>query len=168
MKYAELRECIKSGDMLLWEGHATGDLRHDTEVELVEHATASNWTHVGVAWAEHGRVWVMDLATTGCAPRILSEDVPQGWIPAPRRLSDQAMAFAFSRFGKMTYSRWQAILGWAKRLVIGDDLAGQCAEYALEIYRVDGIAPSDVATPAACARGALARWPGASLYTVES
>jgi len=51
--------------------------------------------------------------------------------------------------------------------VIGADTLGQCAEYALSIWRVDGMAPTDTATPGACADGALLNW-GSSLHSVTA
>lgn len=166
MTYDEFRRSVKTGDMLLWQSKPTGNLRHDTEIEAVQVSTESPWTHVGIAWVEYGRAWAMDLTVTGCAPRLLSNDPPQAWINAPRRLSRAGLLYAFSRFGKMRYSRWQAILGYLRRLAIGNDMLGQCAEYVIEVYREGGMAPSEIATPAACVEGALLRWSGAALRRI--
>lgn len=166
MRYADVRERIKTGDLLLWSSDASGSTRHDIETEIVKLATRSQWTHAGVAWSEHGRVMVMDLTTRGCAPRPLSGDLPFWWIPAPRELGRAGLDYAFSRFGEMVYSRWQAITAVLRRLVVGDDLQGQCAEYVLEVYRADGMAPTDVATPAALMVGAMNNWPFAEMHRV--
>lgn len=167
MKYAEARNKIKSGDMLLWRNHSGGGLRSVIERWFVEHGTASPYTHVGVAWCDFGRVWVMEITTKGCAPRLLSDCGSFDWAPAPQELTEAALCRAFSRFGQWEYSRWQAILGQLKRLTVGADNLGQCAEYALDIWQVDGIAPTIVATPAACADGALRYWDSA-IHFVES
>jgi hypothetical protein len=161
MRYEAARDQIKTGDMLLWRDHAGGPLRGIVERWIVRHGTASPWTHVGVAWVDHGRVWVMEITTKGCAPRLLSGQVPFDWVAAPRELSERALAYAHSCFGEWTYSRWQAVMGALKRLVIGADHVGQCAEYALSVWQVDGMAPTDTATPGACVDGALLRWGGA-------
>lgn len=158
MLYEDARYQIKTGDMLLWRDHAGGPLRGIIERWIVRHGTASPYTHVGVAWADHGRVWVMDITTKGCAPRLLSGCGDFDWSPAPQALSERALVYAHSCFGEWTYSRWQAVLGAFKRLVIGADAKGQCAEYALSIWRLDDMAPTDTATPGACADGALLRW----------
>lgn len=158
MKYADAREQITTGDMLLWRAHAGGPLRGMVERWIVSHGTASPYTHVGVAWAEHGRVWVLEITTKGCAPRLLSELGDFDWAPAPLILSPAALEWAFSCFGKWEYSRWQAVLGALKRLTIGADNFGQCAEYALSIWSRDGMAPTNTATPGACADGAMAVW----------
>lgn len=166
MKYELARPLIKSGDMLLWSKNAGWNSRNDIETHMVRISTESQWTHVGVAWADHGRTWVMEITTRGCAPRLLSSELPFWWIPAPQPLSDAALEKAFSRFGSLEYSRWQAIAGKLKLLDIGKDLKSQCAEYALEIWRVDGISPSLVATPYRCMVGAMETWPGATLTFV--
>lgn len=165
MKYSEARDRIKTGDMLLWRDHGIGPLRPLIERWIVRHSTASPHCHVGVAWVCFGRVWVMEITTKGCAPRLLSLTGQFDWAPAPRELSESALYFAFSCFGMWVYSRWQAVLGALKRLAIGADSFGQCAEYALAIWAKDGMAPTDTATPGACADGAMQVW-GVPLTTV--
>lgn len=54
MKYEAIREQLKSGDMLLFRNHSGGGLRGILERWFVAHGTASPYTHVGVAWVEHG------------------------------------------------------------------------------------------------------------------
>lgn len=158
MKYAEARELIKTGDMLLWRDHSGGPIRGIGERWIVRHSTASPYTHVGVAWVERGRCWVIEITTKGCAPRLLSAVLPFDWAPAPKELSEEALTFAFSCFGVWEYDRLQAIQGQLQRLILGKDTKGQCAELALCIWAVDNIAPSITATPGACSDGALEVW----------
>ena len=158
MLYQQIRDKIKTGDMLLYRNHKGGGFRAIAERWFVSHGTASPYTHVGVAWVDHDRVFVMDITTRGCAPRLLSTTGSFDWAPAPKELSETALQFAFDCFGEWEYSRWQAILGELGLLTIGKDMQGQCAEYALSIWQTDGMAPSEKATPAACADGALSVW----------
>lgn len=158
MKYAEFRTKVKTGDMLLWRNHSGGSIRAVIERWFVEHGTGDPHTHVGMALVALNRVWVMDITTKGCAPRLLSEEPEFDWIQAPRELTQEGMDYAFSCFGKWVYSRWQAVMGALKRLTIGDDLKGQCAEYFLAICRASDMAPTDTATPADCARGGMLNW----------
>lgn len=166
MKYSEAREQIKTGDMLLWRNVQSSGARSVIEHWLVKHGTASPYTHIGVALVEHGRVSVMDLTTTGCAPRLLSSDVPCDWAPAPHELSEEALTFAFSCFGKITYSRWDAIVAAFVAFATGVEKPGQCAQYALSIWRKAGMPPSNFATPGACADGALSAW-GSSITEIR-
>ena len=166
MKYTDIRHLIKTGDMLLWRDHKAGSLRSVIERWVIRHGTASPYTHVGLAWKEYGRLWVMDISPKGCAPRLLSECDSFDWAPAPKALSDNALSIAFSCFGEWSYSRWQAILGGIKRLVIGKDKLGQCAEFVLYVLREDNMAPTDIATPGACAIGALQVW-GSPITTIK-
>lgn len=167
MKYSEARAKIKTGDMLLWRNHAGGSLRSVIERWFVSHGTASPHTHVGMALVALGRVWVMDITTKGCAPRLLSEEGAFDWIQAPKELSEAAQDYAFSCFGKWVYSRLQAVLGALKRLAIGADMNGQCAEYFLAICAVDNMAPTDTATPAACALGGMLNWGPMTMVTPD-
>lgn len=153
--------------MLLWRNHAGGGLRAIVERWFVSHGTASPYTHIGVAWVEYGRVWIMDVTTRGCAPRILSKAGDFDWIPAPEELSTKALEFAFSGFGEFEYSRFQAVLGELGLLKIGADLQSQCAEYALTVWQASGMAPTTKVTPAACADGGMTTW-AAPIYNVTN
>lgn len=166
MKYNEARELLKTGDMLLYRNHQGGGLRAMVERWTVNHGTASPYCHVGMAlnWAD--RLWIMDITTKGCAPRILSATGAFDWAPSPCKLSDTALNYAADQFGELTYSRLQAVLGQLRQLTIGQDKKSQCAEYFLSIWNVDGMAPSKIATPAACSDGALQVW-GSSITSVE-
>lgn len=166
MNYQEIRDKIKTGDMILYRNHKGGGTRSVVERWFVTHGTASPYTHVGVAWVDHERVFLMDITTRGCAPRVLSKTGSFDWVPAPKELSETALCFAFNCFGEWEYSRWQAVMGELGLLNIGKDLQGQCAEYALSIWKIDGMAPSNLATPADCADGALSVW-GSSITRVE-
>ena len=158
MKYAKARELIKTGDALLYRDHPGGGLRAIEERWIVRHGTATPYCHVGMAWVDHGRVWIIDITTRGCAPRLLSTTGPFDWAPAPRQLSDQALDYAFACFGELTYSRWRAVMGALKLLVIGASDKSECAEYFLAIMKTDGMAPTDVATPGAVADGVMQNW----------
>jgi len=159
MDYQEFRGKVKNGDMLLFRNHAGGGPRAVIERWLVVHGTGDPYCHIGMAWVDGDRrVWLMDMTTKGCAPRLLSKVGMFDWAPAPRQLSDVALGAAHDCFGEWTYSRWQAVLGELGMLPIGKDLLGQCAEFALTVWGVDNMAPSAIATPAACADGALRVW----------
>lgn len=158
MQYADLRTKIKSGDMLLFRNHSGGGLRGILERWFVVHGTASPYTHVGVAWVEHGRVWCMDMTTKGCAPRLLSTCGSFDWAPAPKPLNDAAFGFAFGKFGELEYSRWRAIGGALGLIDVRSEGESMCAEYALAIWEHADMAPTDTATPAACADGAMEIW----------
>lgn len=158
VNYTDARPLIKSGDMLLWRDHPGGSVRSIIERWFVRHACASPYTHIGVALVQNGRVSVMDITTKGCAPRPLSGNPDFDWIAGPRVLTQEDIDFAATFWGEMVYDRWQAILGQLKALVIGADMRGQCAEYALMIWRHAGFAPTNTATPAACADGGLMTW----------
>jgi hypothetical protein len=167
MQYADAREQIKTGDMLLYRNHQGGGLRAIIERWFVSHGTASPYCHVGVAWRDGDRrLWIMDLTTKGCAPRLLSKTGAFDWAPAPAPLTDAALGYAHDCFGEWVYSRLQAVEGELDSLSIGADKKGQCAEYALSVWRASGMAPSRRATPAACADGALYTW-GSSILHVE-
>lgn len=163
MKYSEVRSKLKTGDLVFWGEYKGGSFRSVVERWLVRHKTASPLIHVGLLWVDHERVWVMDITTEGCAPKLLSNCHSFYWIAAPRQLSEAGLTYAFGCFGKLTYSRWQALLGSLQRLRIGVDLKSQCAEFVITVLAVDAMAPSEIATPAACADGAMKLWNSAMI-----
>lgn len=159
MDYPTARAQLKTGDMVLYRNHQGGGLRAIIERWFVTHGTASPHCHVGVAWADGDRrLWVMDITTKGCAPRLLSKTGSFDWSPAPRELSPEALAYAHDCFGEWVYSRTQAVEGELDLLDVGADKKGQCAEFAISVWRMSGMAPTLHATPAACATGAMDVW----------
>lgn len=167
MKYQEIRDKIKTGDMILYRNHKGGGVRSAIERWLVSHGTASPYTHVGVAWSEHGRNWCMDMTTKGCAPRLLSGCGDFDWACAPMPLNEEALGFAFSQFGELQYSRLRAIGGALGLIDVKSEHESMCAEYALAIWKRVGMPPTDKATPASCADGAMRIW-NAPIWSVEN
>ena len=160
--YTDIRTQIKTGDLLLWRNHKGGAPLRIIERWLVRLGTFSPYIHVGLAWREGGRVWVMEMTTRGCSPRLLSLTGDFAWAPAPQPLSREALWYAQSLFGEWTYSRWQAVMGGIGRITIGNDAAGQCAEYALTVLQRCGkIKFADqpaVVTPQGLLDAALMQW----------
>ena len=97
--------------------------------------------HVGVCWSDHGRVWVMDMTTRGCAPRLLSTAGDFDWAPAPKALGETALAYAFEHFGELEYSRLRAIGGQLGLIDVRSEHESMCAEYALAIWKRAGMPP---------------------------
>lgn len=167
MNYEDVRSKIKTGDMLLFRYHASQNLRTTIERWIVSHQTASPYTHVGIAWSEHGRNWCMDMTTKGCAPRLLSLCGDFDVAGSPMPLNEEALGFAFGKFGELQYSRWRAIGGALGLIDVKSERESMCAEYALAIYRKAGMAPCDIATPAMLASGAAITW-GAPILSIKN
>jgi len=127
----------------------------------------SPYVHVGIAWVEHDRVWVMDMTTKGCSPRLLSKAGDFDIAPSPRELSKESLVYAFEQFGELEYSKWQAVMGALNILKLNEDNLAQCAEYALGVYAASFMSPCTKATPAACAEGAMLTW-GSSITSVKN
>jgi len=67
MKYSEVRDTIKSGDLLAWS-HRGWRTWYDIKIQAVRFFTQSEFSHVGVAWAVGGRVFVLEA---GCKKTTL-------------------------------------------------------------------------------------------------
>lgn len=139
MKYAQIRNRIKSGDLLAWQGHGF-------ESRIVRAFTGSSYSHVGVAWKIAGRVFVLEASLSGVRIFPLSAKGSFYWVPLDGLgWSSAAEAAAMSPMGER-YSRLEAVAGYFGQTFM--TRSWQCAEYALAIYAAMGHPVEDVpATP---------------------
>jgi hypothetical protein len=156
MRYAEARPKIKTGDLLAWS-HGGWSSWHDIEVNLVRMATRSEYSHVGLALAGGGRVFILEAVGGGVRLFPLSRELPFYWVRRPVALTGRAVDFAFARIGE-PYSKWQAIKAYFGLLTTGDDARWQCAEYVLSVLRADGEDLAPRATPSAVVQAAALNW----------
>lgn len=93
-KFGNVEKQIKSGDLLAFK---TADFLS----ELVEHWTASEYAHAGLAWVHYGSVFVLECAVgAGVRIRALSQAVPCDWITTNLHWNDNAETLAFRDYGK--------------------------------------------------------------------
>lgn len=163
MNYATARPQIKTGDLLFWS-HGSWQNWHDIQVLAVRVFDTSEYSHVGFAWVVLGRVFVIHAIGRGVCVEPLSTQGSFYWLPMGADFPEEALEKGFSRVGE-SYSKWQAIFGFLRRLKIGDDKLWQCAEFVIWLWQQAGITLSDVATPAGVARSVLAT--GRSLQWID-
>ncbi len=60
MKYSELRDTIKTGDLLAWSEGGDWKSWRNIQLNLVRMGTMSDYNHVGVAYVVGGRVFVVE------------------------------------------------------------------------------------------------------------
>lgn len=164
MKYVEVREQIKTGDMLAWSAGSWKNW-HDVQVNLVRVFTRSEFSHVGLALVGAGRVFVLEAVGSGVRIFPLSRELPFWWVPRPREIGAGAVDFAFERVGE-AYSKWQAIKAFLGSLTAGEDDRWECAEYVLAVLARDGERLNAAATPAAVMHVVAREW-GPIFYVEE-
>lgn len=166
MRYAEARTKIKTGDLLAWS-HGGWRNWHDIEVSIVRMATRSEYSHVGLAFAGAGRVFILEAVGSGVRLFPLSRELPFYWVRRPASLRGKAVDFAFERIGE-EYSKWQAIKAYFGLLTAGEDAEWQCAEYVLAVLRADGEDLTPIATPSAVVQAAARNWGPINFVTEDS
>lgn len=127
MNYADARSRIQSGDVLAWS-HRGWTSWYDIKIQLVRLVTRSEYSHVGIAWAFGGRVFVIESVTPVIRIMPLSNLLPCYWINTGASWGTDAEEFALSLVGKGEYSQWEAIMAFfGKNSKLND--RWQCAEF---------------------------------------
>jgi len=154
MQYHEARPLIRSGDVLAWT-HRGWASWYDLQVQAVRLFTRSEYSHVAIAWAEGGRVWVIESVTPKIRIVPLSNLIGKDgvyWLPTRKPSNAAEVEFSLSRVGTGEYSKWQAMLAFIKKLRLGRDNFWECAEFVIAARRFSGVNLGPVATPSAVVR----------------
>lgn len=158
MNYADIRDSIRSGDLIALTHEAWNSL-YNLQVQVVRITTESEYCHVCVAWVFAGRVFVIESVSPKIRIFPLSNLQDHGfyWIPTDVPMSDAELEFGMSRVGLGEYSKVQAIEGQLNMLTIGEDELWMCAELTIAMRRLSGLDLGPKATPAAVVKKAQER-----------
>lgn len=149
--YAQIRETIKSGDVLAWTHRKWGSL-YDLQVQAVRLFTQSEYCHVGTAWVVGGRVFVIEAVTPKVRIYPLSKLLPFYLLPMNGNWTMQAEEFGLAQVG-MEYSKLKAIESLFR--VPKSDGLWQCAELTAAIAKLNGYEIGHKVTPSALVESAL-------------
>jgi hypothetical protein len=152
MHYADARESIRSGDLLVWTHRSWGSW-YDIQIQAVRIFTESEYSHVGVAWAIGGRVLVLEAVGAGVRIFPLSRLLPAYWVSIGRWNAD-AEAFALAHMGER-YSKLEAILGFFRALRARPNGSWQCAKFAWLVLAHAGVRLGLTLTPSSLVQEAL-------------
>jgi hypothetical protein len=151
MKYEEIRENIKSGDLLGWS-HRGWKSFHDIKIQLVRFFTQSEYSHVGTAWVIGSRVFVIEAVVPLVRIYPLSKLESFYWVQMNASWYKSTEARALEKVG-YKYSEVEALRGFLKLKM--DTSTFQCAELAADLAEMDGINLGDHFTPSAIMNRAL-------------
>jgi hypothetical protein len=134
MQYNEIRSEIKTGDIVLLSG--------DTFLaNVVEYASPSKWSHLGVAWVTSGRVFLIDAVfNKGIRIVPLSHFKHFDLIQLHIDPTDESIEFMMSHIGE-SYDIREAILGWLSLPFI-NETGWQCVEFVDEFLKLNNIDPN--------------------------
>ncbi len=144
--YADYKEYIKTGDLLVWGADNTGPALGRVFSYLVRLFTVSNYSHVGIAFVLSKRLFVIEAKRTGVVITPLSDrdvfyHIPMG-IDADRDVED----FLISKVG-CKYSFTGLFRGFFFNEANHMDSNYQCAELVNEFYKRCGIDLDGAYTP---------------------
>jgi hypothetical protein len=162
--YQNIRQHIKSGDLLAWSHRAPWwSSWRNFKIALVRLFTRSEYCHVGTAWRVADRVFVIEAVMPAVRIFPLSQLTPFYWVPMPEHWTPKVEEYALNHVGHV-YSEWDAMVGYFG--MPADDGREQCAELSIRIAAQGAIDLGDRATPDAVVLRAQEQ--GATLtYVVE-
>jgi hypothetical protein len=147
MIYSEVRNQIKSGDILAWT-HKPLSSWYDFKLHLIRIFTKSEYTHVGIAVVLNKRVFVLESTAQGIRLKLLSEDLPFYWMPTKYKYwNDELETEAFKKIGGK-YSNWEGVRSLWEKITPGDNEEWECAEFVHWIFNKAGFKLDIKNTPA--------------------
>lgn len=153
MKYADIRDTIKSGDLLAWT-HKKWNSWYDIKIQLVRMFTRSEYSHVGIAWVVAGRVFVVESVTPYIRIVPLSNLLPCYLVHMDCDWKNETEEFALSLVGKGKYSQLEAIMAALDLPTPYENGEWECAKFCLAIYDMEGQKLGVNATPSSVVEAA--------------
>ena len=133
MQYNEIRSELKSGDIVFLAGDSFLS-------KVVEYASPSKWSHLGVVWVTSGRVFLIDAAfKSGIRIIPLSHFKHFDLIQLHIDPTDESIEFMMSHIGE-PYDIREAVLGWLSIPFI-NETGWQCVEFVDEFLKLNNIYP---------------------------
>lgn len=157
MLYADIRPLIKTGDCLLFS-HAEMSSWYDFQVQMVRMATRSDFSHVGIAYVAHDRIFVLEAVSNEVRCFPLSRATPFFWVPNPKKAKPEALEWAFKQLGLPYENKWKMVLAKVFPIKLKGNSRWQCSEYFNGFLRANGQWLTDVDEPAAIGRQAIRLW----------
>lgn len=108
MKYSELRNTIKTGDILIWSSGGKWDSWRNIQLNLVKMMTMSTFNHIALAYVIGGRVFVIEAVVPYIRIFPLSRELPCYYIKTNFNFTEYNEEFMLSKIG-LEYSKWEAI-----------------------------------------------------------
>jgi len=152
VEYVDMREDIESGDLLAWSTDNTS-WSSSLLTMIVRFFTLSEFSHVGIAYREDGRVYVLEATIPQIQLRPLSE--VKGFYHIPMRIQwDLQLQDYLKHFVGKPYSIIDCIRGYLGKTDVSDD-RWQCAEVCNDFFRHANIELGDAYTPSKVVRESL-------------
>lgn len=166
MNYEQIRPKIRTGDALFFSG-GNWSSWYGIQIMLVRMFKPSKWSHIGTAYVDHNRVFILEAVGIGVRQYPLSKEIPFGWVrrPANLKISDKALDWAFDKIGTRYPPKWKMALNKAFGFHIGLDNCMDCSDYFTGILAEDGVQFNCACDPTTLCDAVMASWGGLELIT---
>jgi hypothetical protein len=132
MKYSEIRETIKTGDLIAWSEAGDWSSWRNWQLNFVRMGTMSEYNHVGIAYVIGGRVFVVDAVVPNVRIFPLSKLTPFRYIRTPFIFDNYVEEFMLLHVGT-PYSKWEAFKA-AFTSDTNNDKVIQCAKLVNKVF----------------------------------
>lgn len=131
MQYSQYREKIQSGDLIATSGGGKGWVRK-LELNIIQSFTQSQFDHIGIAYREGDRVFLIEATPPEVRIGPLSNQLPFYHIAMNIEWQEAYTKYLFAKLGQR-YSSWQALVSYFRKPE--KDKAWQCAELVNDFYK---------------------------------
>jgi len=132
MKYSELRDTFKTGDLLVWSEGGDWKSWRNIQLNLVRMGTMSDYNHVGIAYVVGGRVFVVESVVPYVRIYPLSRLLPFFYIKTGYNFSMEHEERLLKYIG-MPYSKWEALKAAFSKSTNNDKVI-QCAKLVNNVF----------------------------------
>lgn len=143
MKYSEARPAIRSGDLIA-QSHGDWLTWRGIKTNMVRIFTKSTYSHVGIAWVQGGRVFLLEAVKPELRIYPLSKAGDFYLLPMGAAWAPQTEEYALASVGSR-YSEWAAVRAYFVPLEPGN--VSECAAYVREVLLREGIDLGARSTP---------------------
>lgn len=162
MQYAIARKHIKTGDILAWS-HRGWHSWYDFQIQLVRMFTRSEYSHVGIAWVAHERVFVIEAVGSGVRIFPLSNQLPCYWLGNQQSLQPHVLEWLMAQVGFAYESKLKMVWSFLTGHKLKSNQRWQCSELVnmALVLNAQNLQCDD--TPSAVVEAALHAWPSGLL-----
>lgn len=144
MEYKNIRDQIKTGDLLVWKNDRLNFLSN-LFLKIVRFFTSSEFAHVAIAWRVRDRLFVIEATIPSIRIYPVSKFDEFYHIPMNVSPTEEQLDYLLNKVG-LAYSKIDAVRAYIGETLPDDD-KWQCVELANKFYKHIGLDYGDNWTP---------------------
>lgn len=146
ISYTTQRPRIRTGDLILYT-HEAHETLYDMQVQAVEFATKSKFSHVAIAWVVGPRVMIFEAVVPRVQIFPLSHTGDFYHVAMSKKFSEEALNFCLCQVGeKVGYSKLEGVRALFGKNNPNDGIT-QCSEFCKNALAANGLSLPGRAVP---------------------